>query len=66
MQFHRPVQIGDQVSIYADMQREGRTSMSIGIEVWATQLAEGTRTKVTQATFTFVAIDENGRSRPLP
>ena len=66
MQFHKPVKIGDVVAIHADMQREGRSSMRIGIEVWVTRIPEDTPIKVTDAVFTFVAIDEEGRSRPLP
>ena len=66
MQFHKPVKIGDVVAIHAEMQREGRTSMRVGIEVWVTRVPEDRRIKVTQAVFTFVAIDEEGRSRALP
>jgi acyl-CoA thioesterase YciA len=66
MQFHKPVKIGDVVAIHAEMQREGRSSMRIGVEVWVTRVPEDRRIKVTEAVFTFVAIDEEGRSRPLP
>lgn len=66
MQFLKPVKIGDVVSIHAEMQGEGRSSMRIGVEVWVTRVPEETRIKVTEAVFTFVAIDEDGRSRPLP
>jgi acyl-CoA thioesterase YciA len=60
------VKIGDVVTIHAEMQREGRSSMRIGIEVWVTRVPEDRRLKVTEAVFTFVAIDEEGQSRPLP
>ena len=66
MQFLRPVKVGDVVSIYADMQRTGRTSMGIGIEVWVHRMPTDETLKVTEALFTFVAIDDNGNSRPLP
>ena len=66
MQFLRPVHIGDVVSIHSDMQREGRSSMRIGVEVWITRQPSGEHMKVTEATFTFVAIDDTGVSRPLP
>ncbi|MEM6973634.1 MAG: amidoligase family protein [Pseudomonadota bacterium] len=66
MTFLKPVRVGDVVSIHADMQREGRSSMRIGIEVWITRQPSGSRIKVTEATFTFVAISEDGQSRPLP
>jgi acyl-CoA thioesterase YciA len=66
MQFHKPVKIGDVVAIHAQMQREGRSSMRIGVEVWVTRVPEDRLIKVTQAVFTFVAIDDEGRSRALP
>ncbi len=66
MAFHRPVAIGDVVSIHARMLKEGTTSMQIGIEAWALRQPEGVPARVTQATFAFVAIDEDGAKRPLP
>ena len=66
MQFHKPVKIGDVVSIHAQMQREGRSSMRVGIEVWVHRVPDDTPLKVTEAVFTFVAIDDAGKSRPLP
>ena len=64
MTFHRPVRVGDVVSIHSRMEREGRSSMAIGVEVWITRQPSGEHLKVTEASFTFVAIDETGRSRP--
>lgn len=66
MTFHRPVQVGDVVSIHAEMLREGATSMTIGIEVWALRQPSGARFKVTEAKFVFVAVDETGVKRLLP
>ncbi|MEM0945363.1 MAG: hotdog domain-containing protein [Pseudomonadota bacterium] len=66
MQFLRPVWVGDVVSIHSEMLREGRSSMRIGVEVWITRQPAGDHVKVTEATFTFVVIDEGGKSRPLP
>jgi len=66
MTFHRPVHVGDIVSIFAAMLREGTTSMTIGIEVWVTRQPSGLRQKVTEAKFVFVAVDEAGRKRALP
>lgn len=66
IQFLRPVWIGDVVSIHADMQHEGRSSMRIGIEVWIQRQPSNEHVKVTEAVFTFVAINENGKSRSLP
>ena len=66
MTFHHPVKVGDLISIHSDMLREGRTSMTIAVEVWAMRNAFETRFKVTEARFVFVAIDEAGSKRPLP
>ena len=66
MQFIRPVNVGDVVCVYAHVERVGRTSMGIHIEAWTMQRHLGERKKVTEATFTFVAIDDEGRPRPVP
>ncbi len=66
MQFLKPVKIGDVVSIHSSMIREGRTSMGISIEVWARRLIGDHHLRVTEAAFTFVAIDDAGKPRPLP
>lgn len=65
MQFHKPVSIGDEVSVYGGIQKVGRTSMTIAIEAWRRHRYEEERVKVTQAVFTFVAIDEAGRPREI-
>lgn len=66
MQFIRPVRVGDVLSVYATVERVGRTSMGIHIEAWALRhLAGFEEEKVTEGTFTFVAIDEEGRPRPV-
>ena len=66
MKFLRPVHVGDVVCIYADVQRVGRTSMAIGLVTWVLRGRYGAREKVTEAVFTFVAIDEDGRPRVVP
>ncbi|MEL6337174.1 MAG: hotdog domain-containing protein [Pseudomonadota bacterium] len=66
MTFLRAVKVGDVVSIHAEMQREGNSSMRIGVEVWITRQPSGDHFAVTEAIFTFVAIDSTGKSRPLP
>lgn len=66
MAFHRPVSVGDVVSIHCEMLGEGRTSLTLGVEVWALRQPSGARFKVTEARFVFVAVDEQGRKRPLP
>ena len=66
MVFHRPVMVGDEVSLYAEILRVGRSSLNIRVEAWRRSRDGDERFKVTQATFTFVAIDETGRPRPVP
>jgi acyl-CoA thioesterase YciA len=66
MTFIRPVKVGDVLCVYAAVERVGHTSMRILVEAWARRFRTGTRDKVTAATFTFVAIDEAGRPRPVP
>ncbi len=66
MTFIRPVKVGDVLCVYTSVERVGRTSMKLHIEAWARRFRTHVREKVTDAYFTFVAIDENGRPRPLP
>jgi acyl-CoA thioesterase YciA len=66
MSFHKPVLIGDLLSCYAEIVRIGRTSMTIAVESWVERWRDGTFHKVTEARFTYVAIDDDGRSRPVP
>ena len=65
MIFHRPVQIGDVVSVYADLMSTGRTSMKIDVTAWRRSRNGLENQKVTHATITFVAIDEQGRPRAV-
>jgi len=65
MQFHEPVKIGDEVSVYGAVEKVGKTSIRIAIEAWRRPRHSEAAVKVTQATFTFVAIDEQGRPRPV-
>ena len=64
--FRQPVKVGDVVCCYTDIVRTGRSSITLSIEVWAMRQGQGDRLKVTDATFTFVAIDDDGRPRALP
>ena len=66
MTFIQPVKVGDVLSVYTRVASVGRTSMKIAIEAWATRFRTDTTDKVTDATFTFVAIGEDGRPRPVP
>jgi acyl-CoA thioesterase YciA len=65
--FKHPVRVGDILSFYACIQRVGRTSITVQVEVFAERYdAQGQYLKVTQANLTYVAIDEQGRPRPIP
>ena len=65
--FKHPVRVGDILSFYSNVQRIGRTSITIQVEVFAERYdAQGNYMKVTQANLTYVAIDEQGRPRPIP
>lgn len=65
--FHKPVLVGDIVCCYADIQKVGTTSITIGVEAWVLRHSETTaRFKVTEGVFTFVALDEKGRKHPVP
>ena len=63
MQFLRPVKVGDEVSLFADLVHVGRTSMKIRVQAWRRPRDGEEGEKVTDATFTFVAIDHLGRAR---
>ena len=65
MKFHRPVKVGDEVSLYASLIRTGRTSMQIHVEAWRRSRDSDESQMVTEATFTFVALDEEGRPRAV-
>ncbi len=66
MTFHLPVFVGDMVSCYAEVVRTGRSSMCIHVEAWADRRDGSGEVKVTEGKFTYVAVDENRRPRPLP
>lgn len=63
MKFIRPVKVGDVLCIYVHLARVGRTSMGLEIEAWVLRNRQELREKVTEALFTFVAIDDAGRPR---
>ena len=65
MQFLAPVKVGDEVSVYASIERVGRTSMTIAVEAWRRHRHEEEQVKVTEATFTFVAVDAGNKPRPV-
>jgi acyl-CoA thioesterase YciA len=65
MTFHKPVKIGDVVSVYADVIHVGRTSMKIDVSAWRRIRAGEETDRVTHAVFTFVAIGDDGRPRVI-
>jgi acyl-CoA thioesterase YciA len=65
--FKQPVQIGDLLSFYVDVERIGTTSITVTVEVFAERRPTDPHVvKVTEATLTYVAIDASGRPRPVP
>jgi acyl-CoA thioesterase YciA len=66
MIFHQPVFIGDEVSLYGNIVKVGRTSMTIRVEAWRRGRTGDARNKVTEAVFTFVATDEDRKPRLVP
>lgn len=65
--FKQPVRVGDILSFFSKVSRVGRTSVTVKVEVFAERMVEqGRYIKVTEALLTYVAIDSNGRPRPLP
>ena len=65
MSFIRPVNVGDILCVYATIERVGRTSISVNLEAWALRGRLGERVKVTEGTFTFVALDRDGKPVPV-
>ncbi len=71
MKFLRPVKVGDVVCCYGEVARIGKTSITLHLETWVRPVlrqieSPETRFKVTQANFTFVAVDEDGQKRIVP
>ena len=65
MNFHRPVFVGDEVSCYAKVGKIGRTSMTVKIQAFARRGRTGEKIEVTDGLFTYVAVNSNGKPRPL-
>jgi acyl-CoA thioesterase YciA len=69
--FHKPVYVGDVVSLYSEVTRVGTTSITVDVVVYAERglrqnSIEGTVEKVAESTLAYVAIDANYRKRPVP
>ncbi len=65
MTFLSPVQVGDEVSLYAEVTSTGRSSMRVAVQAWRRARDSETNVRVTEAVFTFVAIDGDRRPRAL-
>ncbi len=66
MTFHRPVKVGDEVAVWAELLGIGRTSLRFRISAWRRPREAEAHERVTVATFTFVALDGDGTPRPVP
>ena len=66
MEFIAPIHLRDLISVYAEVERVGRTSMGVRIEVIATRDRGASEIKVTEGLFTFVALDDHHRPRAVP
>ncbi len=65
MTFHRPIQVGDLVSIYGQVSKVGRTSITVDLETIVERRLEPGEIKVTEGKYIFVAIDEDGNPRQI-
>lgn len=65
MSFRKPVYVGDVVSVYADLIRIGTTSITVHVEAWVMRRDESDLVHVTEGNFTYVAVDDNNRPRPV-
>ena len=68
MVFHMPISVGDVVCCYGTLVKVGRSSLQVKVEVFIKQVYEGSRERfrVTEALFTYVAVDKEGKSRAIP
>ena len=65
MEFLLPVKVGDRVACYARVEKIGRTSMIIPVEVWAQRYMSGEEVLVTKGVFTYVALGKDGKPTPI-
>jgi acyl-CoA thioesterase YciA len=65
MNFRKAVYVGDLVSVYANLVRMGRTSLTVHLEAWALRRRELQPILVTDGNFTYVSIDDNGRPQAI-
>jgi acyl-CoA thioesterase YciA len=65
LSFLQPVHVGDTVAVYASVEKIGRTSMTIPVEVWVTRYMTGEQLRVTHGVFIYVAVDNEGKPVPV-
>ena len=65
MTFIAPVKVGDVLCVYCTIERVGRTSITVGMQAWARRNRIADRVKVTDGRFVYVALDEEGNTRPV-
>lgn len=66
MSFIRPVNVGDVLCVYAEVDRVGRTSITVHVEAWVRRNHQKDHLQVTHGTFIFVALNEAGKPTPVP
>lgn len=69
MAFHKPVSVGDVLSCYAEIVKVGTTSIEVSVEAWVEHRIQQKSSDMflaTKGTFTFVAVDPDGKKRPVP
>jgi acyl-CoA thioesterase YciA len=66
MTFHKPVMVGDDVSCYDEIIRVGHTSITVRVTTYARNRITGQSVKVTEGDFTYVALGDDRKPRPLP
>ena len=66
MSFAKPMKIGDTLCVYTHVNRVGRTSMTLKVEAWAQRYLSDLMEKVTDADFVMVALDQEGKPKPVP
>ncbi len=66
MSFAKAMKIGDTLCIYIEISRIGRTSMTLQVEAWAQRYLSDLMEKVTHAEFIMVALDHEGKPKPIP
>jgi acyl-CoA thioesterase YciA len=66
LSFILPVKVGDVICVYTEVNRTGRTSVTLGVEAWVLRRGQEDRVRVTAAEFVLVAVDDTGKPRALP